>query len=189
MEGIYFLCGKAKNMVAQRIKELREIMDVTEEEMSQRLSVSLEQYRLYESGESDIPISMLYEIAAALKTDFTVLISGETPRMLTHTIVRQGKGLSVERYPGYEFESLAFNFIGREMEPMLVTLSENNKEVSLVSHTGQEFNYVLEGAIKITLGANEHELKKGDCIYFDPNIPHKQEAVTPSATFLTIIKE
>ena len=176
-------------MVAQRIKELREIMDVAQEEMAQNLSISLEQYQSYENGENDIPISMLYEIAAALKTDFTVLLSGETPRMLTHTIVRQGKGLSVERYPGYGFESLAFNFIGREMEPMLVTLSENNKEVSLVSHTGQEFNYVLEGTIRITLGTNEYELKKGDSIYFDPNIPHKQEAITPTATFLTIIKE
>lgn len=47
--------------------------------------------------------------------------------MNVHTVVRKGEGVSVDRYEGYQFESLAFNFMHRSMEPMLVTLEVQEK--------------------------------------------------------------
>ena len=66
-----------------------------------------------------------------------------SPAELQH-LVRAGGGIDVERYAGYRFSSLAYNFIEREMEPMIVTLAPSEKP-ALVSHEGQEFNYVLQG--------------------------------------------
>ena len=57
-----------------------------------------------------------------------------------------------------------------------------------VSHGGQEFNYVLEGTVKVTFGKREFILEEGDCFYFDPTVPHAQAAVGgKGAKFLTVI--
>lgn len=172
-----------------RIKELREILDISELDISKKLGLSLEEYRLLESGEKDIPISTLYEIASILGTDFTVLMTGDSPKMDTHTVVLKGEGVQVDRYKGYHFETLAFNFINRTMEPMLVTLEEQSPEPALVMHSGQEFNFVVCGTVKVTVGTNSFILNEGDSIYFNPSLPHGQSAVGGKAKFLTVINE
>ena len=174
--------------IPMRVKELREILEVPVSTIAKRLAVDEDTYCKYESGELDIPISALYEIASVLQVDFTVLLTGESPRMNTQCVVRSGKGVSVDRFKGYSYSSLAFNFIGRAMEPMLVTLSPE-KTAPLVTHDGQEFNYVLSGKVKVTVGAREYILSAGDSIYFDPRLPHGQAAVEGQATFLTVINE
>ena len=136
--------------IPKRIKELREILEISITEMAEKLNISHDEYEKYESGEKDIPVSALYAIAAALGTDCTVLMTGESPRMDSYTIVRRGDGVRVDRYSGYYIESLAFNFKNRQMEPMLVTLEEQETEPALVMHSGQEFNLVLEGKVKVT---------------------------------------
>jgi quercetin dioxygenase-like cupin family protein len=103
--------------------------------------------------------------------------------------VTKGEGVEIERYKGYKFESLAYNFRNKKVEPLLVTVEpEENKKMSLVTHPGQEFNYVLQGKVRVILGAHEIELSQGDSIYFDPTIPHGQAAVDgKTAKFLTVI--
>lgn len=181
--------NKELQQIPKRIRELREILELSAVEVADRLGVSLAEYTGLESGEKDIPISMLYEIASILGTDFTVLMTGDAPRMNTHTVVRRGEGVRVDRYAGYFFESLAFNFQHRTMEPMLVTLEQSEAEPALVMHGGQEFNMVLEGEMKVTVGKNVFFLKEGDCIYFDPALPHGQAAVGGKTRFLTVINE
>ena len=175
--------------IPRRVKELREILEIEPSEMAEKLGVSLIKYLAYESGEQDIPISTLYEIAAILEVDFTTLLTGRTPTMTSYSVVRNGTGAKVERYPGYDYSSLSFNFKGREMEPLLVHLMPEDERPALVSHGGQEFNYVLEGAVCVTIGKKDIVLNTGDCVYFDPMIPHGQAAVDGPATFITVITQ
>ncbi|MBP1559342.1 MAG: cupin domain-containing protein [Oscillospiraceae bacterium] len=175
--------------IAARIKELREILEYTEEEVAQEVGVSLEDYRRYEQAVNDVPISTLYAIADKLGVDPTVLMTGDAPRMAEYTVVRQGKGVSVERYEGYKFTALAANYIGRELDPMIVDISPSDGTPKLVTHGGQEFNYVLEGRIVVTIGKQEFTLEAGDSIYFNPRIPHGQHAEGVPSRFLTIINE
>ena len=175
--------------IADRIKELREILDKPAEELAGKLGISLSQYNKYESGEADIPIGVLYGIAAELGIDPTVLLTGDAPRMDEYTLVRKGKGVKMERYKGYDFSSLAFNFKNRDMEPMIVHVSPQTNGGELFSHAGQEFNYVLTGVVKVVIGKREFILNEGDSIYFNPMAPHGQRAVGGDATFLTVINE
>jgi transcriptional regulator with XRE-family HTH domain len=175
--------------IPERIKELREILEISAMDMARDTGIPCETYCKYENGELDIPISVLYTIASHLNTDVTVLLTGEEARMDSAAVCRKGKGVQIERYPGYEFSSLAYNFKNRAMEPLLVSLDSTKPEAALVSHSGQEFNYIVEGQIKITVGKIEHILSAGDSIYFDARIPHKQSAVNGYAQFITIIQE
>jgi len=175
--------------VTQRIKELREILEISALDLAKDAEIHYETYLKYEKGELDIPISVLYAIANRLGTDVTVLLTGEEARMDSAAVCRSGKGVQIERYPGYEFASLAYNFRRRTMEPLLVTLDSSKPPAAFVSHSGQEFNYVVEGQMKITVGKAEHVLSAGDSIYFDARLPHGQSALNGTAQFITIIQE
>ena len=157
--------------------------------MSEKLGVSLELYAEYESGTKDIPIGIIYKAANVMGVDSTLLLIGENARMQSYTVVRNGAGVEIERYPGYSFSSLAINFIGRTMDPMIVTLHADDLPAKLVKHGGQEFNYVIEGIVAVTVNGHEFVLNEGDSIYFDPSLLHGQKAVTSIARFLTVINE
>ena len=175
--------------IADRIRELREILDISQETAAQSVGIPLEEYISYENATADIPIGVLYGLAAEFGVDPTVLMTGDVPRMDEYTLVRRDQGVKVERYAGYAFQALAFNFKNRDMDPMTVTLRRSDDPAELVTHTGQEFNYVLEGSIKVVIGKREFVLEEGDCIYFNPAILHGQRAVTECAKFLTVINE
>ena len=176
--------------IASRLKALRDLSDFTVEEAAEQLGVDVDTYRAYEEAELDIPVSILHAAADLMGVDMTELLTGKPPRLRSFCLVRQGKGITVDRYRGYDFQSLAYNFSHRSAEPLMVTVGpedDANNPLELVTHPGQEFNYVLEGKIGITLGNRTFELSEGDSVYFMPSIPHGQFAITETAKFLTII--
>lgn len=175
--------------IASRIRELREILEVTPEEIADKVGVPLAEYLRYENSEADIPVGVLYGVAGVLEVDPTVLLTGEAPRMNAYTLVRKNHGVKVERYQGYSFESLAFNYQGRDMDPMIVRLLPGADTPELVTHGGQEFNLVLEGKMIVTIENHEFTLSQGDSIYFNPMLPHGQRAAGVPAKFLTVINE
>ncbi len=176
--------------IALRVKELREISDVTVEEMANQLGITVEKYLAYENAEKDFPVSVLYEIASYMRVDMTEILTGVSPRLANCSLVRKGEGIAVDRYQGYDFESIAYKFIGRKIEPMIVTVDAEteNEPPKPVAHTGQEFNFVLEGTVRVLFGDREFILNEGDCLYFNPMVPHSQNAVGgKNAKFLTVI--
>lgn len=175
--------------IANRIRELREISDISCDELAKKLGISKDTYMQYENAETGVPISTLYEIAGIFGVQLTELLTGSSPRLQNYCLVKNGEAPYIERYKGYKFQSLAYNFRNKKIEPLLVTIEpEENKQMALVTHSGQEFNYVLEGRIKVILGGTEIEMSTGDSIYFDPTIPHGQTALDDKpGKFLTII--
>ena len=177
-------------MISERIRELREIFDMTEEDMAKETGVDVDAYIEYEKSGKNIPISVLYHISQKFGVDLSEILTGEPARISTLQVCRRGKGQTIDRYPGYMFESLAPRFKGKIIEPLLVTLLPGQPDAALVTHEGQEFNLVLEGEIVITYGDKEYTLAAGDAVYFDPKTPHGQKAIgTEKARFLTVITE
>lgn len=176
--------------IAERIRELREIFGLTEKEMAAEVNVDPAKYMEYESNGENIPISVLYHISQKFGVDMSDILTGEPARLSTLEICRRGKGKTIDRYPGYMFESLAARFTGKIMEPLLVTLIPGEPEAAMVTHRGQEFNLVLEGSIVLAYNGKEYTLNAGDAVYFDPTLPHGQKAVgADKARFLTVITE
>ncbi len=175
--------------IADRIRELLDSSGETVATAAEKLKVEPTVLTEYISGSRDVPISTLYEIAGVFGVDLTDLLTGKSPNLQHFCVVREGKGPEIERYPGYRFQSLAYGFVHRRFEPLLVTLDpEKNPQIGLVTHAGQEFNLVLSGRIRIILGGQTIDLGKGDSIYFDPTIPHGQLALDEEpASFLTVI--
>ncbi len=176
--------------IAERIKGLREIAGISAETMAKQLGVSLENYIEYESGNSDIPVSLLYQIAHKFDVELGSILTGENPHLRTYAVVRKGKGVGVQRRKEYSYQSLGFSFMHKKAEPFLVTVEPEAQETpfALNSHPGQEFDYVLKGGLKMTVDGHEIELYEGDSIFFDSSCPHGMKALNnEQAQFLAIV--
>ena len=158
--------------IGNRIRELRELSDITVKEIADELNITQETYLQYENAEADIPASFLYELAHIFKVDLGLLLTGEESRMSIFDVTRANKGISVDRSKEYTHENLCSNFIHKQAETFLVTIDPENTTPSLNSHPGQEFNYVLEGSIKLFIYNNEIILNEGDSIFFDSRYGH-----------------
>ena len=165
--------------VAMRILDLREISDYTVDKMAEVLNVPVEEYRKYESGEVDMPISFLVMIGEVFHVDMTELLTGEAPRLNVLSVTRAGRGQEeTSCHDQYVYRNLAYNFVGRKIEPMYVVVApEDNKTLTPNSHDGQEFDYILSGTMHIVIGKNDVVLHPGDSVYYDSRTPHAMEAV------------
>jgi transcriptional regulator with XRE-family HTH domain len=176
--------------IAQRVSELRKLSDVKPEEMAVYLKIPYETYIGYEEGKNDIPASVLYEIAQKLKVDMGLLLTGEETRMHIFTVTRKDKGVRVERRKQYKYENLAEKFVHKKAEPFIVTVKPRTDEgkPNTNSHPGQEFNYLINGSLKMYIHDNEIILEEGDSIFFDSSYEHAMEALNgKKAKFLAII--
>ena len=175
--------------ISERIKKYREKEKFSVEQIAQRLGISEAEYMKYEDISYDIPIGVIYNLSAVLGIDPTLLLTGNNPESTDYVISYKGAGVEVQRQSGYRFTSLAHEFKGRTMDPMIVTIEKNTPESKLVSHSGQEFNFCLEGTMIVCFEGKQVELSEGDSIYFDGNLPHWEIAKTDTARFLVILNE
>ncbi|RPI07031.1 MAG: cupin domain-containing protein [Ignavibacteriae bacterium] len=166
-------------LIAERIRELREISGLSASALAQELEIPLEVILQYESGTVDIPVGFLYKAAHKFGIELTALLTGENPRLHVYCVVRKDHGLSVERRKQYKYESLAFNFINKKAEPFVVKIDPEPESapVEFNSHPGQEFNYVIDGTLKIIIDSHEVILNPGDSIYFDSACQHAMKAM------------
>ena len=176
--------------IGARLRELREVCDYSVEALAAELGISPELYASYEENGKDVPISVIYEIANKFKVDFTEIVTGQSAKLDTWHLIRRGGGKVINRNPEYHFEDLAYRYANKVMQPLLVTLEPSDAVAKLITHSGQEFNLVLEGTVIVTLGDKDFVMNPGDSIYFNPTIPHGQRCGGDvKAHFLTVIAE
>jgi transcriptional regulator with XRE-family HTH domain len=176
--------------LGERIAGLRDACGYTIEEFADKLGVDQDTYRAYEQTGFDVPASLLMHIANVCNVDMGDLLTGGAGHLDTFQVVRAGKGRVVDRFPGYHFEDLAYNYAHKVMQPLLVTLDPSDDAAELVTHAGQEFNYVTQGTVVLVFADREIRLDVGDSIYFDPSLPHGQRCGSDEpAMFVTMITE
>jgi len=177
-------------LIGARIKELREIEGISAESLAAELNIESTLLTTYESGNIDIPVGFLYQVAQRFCIELSALLKGEEPKLHVYTIVRKGKGLIVERRKQYKYENLASNFIQKKAEPFIVTVEPgaSGTQLEFNSHPGQEFNYVLEGTLMVMVDGHEIILNAGDSIYFDSGYNHAMKALNNrQSRFLAVI--
>lgn len=163
--------------VASRLKGLRDALEMSAEEVATKTRVSLEQYQLYESGEVDIPVSYLRVVATEFEIEVETLLFGNEPKMKSYFVTRKGCGEKVNRTSYYSYQSLSAGFVGNIMHPFLVTIEPGVLAKEPNTHSGQEWNYVLEGEMEIEIDGKPIVLEAGDAISFDATKPHRMRAL------------
>lgn len=177
--------------ISERIRGMRDILEITPDEMAKYLEITTEDYLSFENGEKDFTFTFLYKVANRFGIDMTDLLTGRSPNLAEYTIVRKGDGLPIERRKGFKYQSLAYNFKGREAETFLVTAkfdsSEKESDVPLSSHEGQEFDYLLSGRLRFVIDGHETVLNEGDSVYYNSKLQHGMTALDGDCTFMAVV--
>ncbi|NLI20730.1 MAG: helix-turn-helix domain-containing protein [Clostridiales bacterium] len=185
------MAGNAEQLglIAMRIRDLRDIACLTSAQVAQKTGISLEEYEAYETGTRDFSFSHLFNIADALGVDISDLLTGESPKLHGYVLTRAGQGLRFNRREQYVYHHLAYNFRDKLAEPFIVTVAQDEPgaEKQAHSHEGQEFDYVLDGTLRIVLGGNELFLQAGDSVYYDSSLPHVMYALDGECRFIAVV--
>jgi transcriptional regulator with XRE-family HTH domain len=164
--------------IGEKIKRFREDNALTLQDMAERTGLSTAVLSQIENHLISPPLGTLIRLTQALDLRPGHFFDQHPDRPFT--LVRKEERRPVSRFAskrgiqyGYSYESLGHDMKGRHMEPFLVTLEPATlASPKPASHDGEEFLFVLEGEMEVTLGEHSDVLQPGDAVYFDSNIPH-----------------
>lgn len=159
--------------IYKKIKELRIQNGLTLKDLSEKTDLSISFLSQVERGASSLAITSLKKIADSLNVKITDFFENEPNHSY---LVKEGeqKPFKIEG-SAFTYTRLSGQFSGRSLEPMIVSLKPNQSSIQQYSHPGEEFYYVLKGAVIFTVDGTDYFMKKGDSIHFPSSSQHTME--------------
>ena len=177
---------ESNKIIGVKIRNIRESKNLTIEEVAERAGVNSEQIERIENDIEIPSLSPLLKIARVLGVRLGTFLDDHTELGPVVNRAKSSKNQNVIRFTSdsavarkhMEYHSLAQDKTGRHMEPFLVEIEPSEQtDFTLSSHEGEEFLYILEGAVEIIYGKEKHTLEAGDSIYYDSIVAHHVHAV------------
>jgi quercetin dioxygenase-like cupin family protein len=175
--------------LGRRVRAARLTHRLTLEEVVSRTGFTVSWLSKLENGQLTPSLDGLFKLSQALECGVDELVEGlSVPPQFV--VVKQGGGVVGNKNPGGKVagssngkpagkngkgvvaESLADQWRGRQMQPVILHLSGAGTANQPESHEGERFLLVLQGAVKVSYGAEQILLDSGDSIYLDATIPH-----------------
>lgn len=180
--------------IAERIKGMRLILELSVEEMARITDTTVEEYVAAENGESDFSFTFLYKCAKAFHLDLAELLTGETPHLSQYSIVRKGHGFRLNAGRDLNISISASFFKDKVAEPFFVTAkfdpSQDSNNIELSTHAGEEFDYILKGTLIFRYEDHIEVLHEGDAVYYNSGRGHGMIAADQAdCEFLAMILE
>lgn len=177
--------------VGRQIRKLRQAKNLTVTDLSNASAVSLAMISKIENGQTSASLNTLERIAGALSTSMTSLFT-QYEEHRDVSFVPAGEGLEIERRgtrAGHHYRLLGHGVRGEvDLEPYLVTLTDEADMFPWFQHSGVEFLHILDGEMIYRIGEKLYPLAPGDSLFFDPAAMHGPEKlVTFPVRFLAII--
>lgn len=178
--------------IAERIREMREIVGYSEAEMAEKTEVSVEQYHNYEQGTVDFPFTFMHKCALAFGVELTDLLEGQSAKLSSYTVTRRGMGPVTASEDGITIQNMAAMFRQKLATPYWVTYQYSkelqSQPIHTTTHAGQEFDLVVKGTLRVRVGEHEEVLHEGDSIFYKSSTPHGMIAVDgQDCVFLAMI--
>lgn len=164
--------------VGEKLKSLRKKSGLSFSEVAKKSGIAEKTIVSIEKNELSPPLGNIISLAAVFDVPVGDFFgdSGDSP----FSIVRSEDRKPVSRFSsayskscGYSYQGLGQQKRNRQMEPFLVTLNPtDDKEAETNQHIGEEFIFVLEGKVEVSVLKHKDILNPGDSIYYDSNVPH-----------------
>lgn len=154
--------------IGKKIKELRLQNDLTLEDLASRSELTKGFLSQLERNLTSPSISTLEDILEALGTNPAEFFREEEEEQ----IVFSTKDFFVDKKDEYQIEWIVPNAQKNEMEPILLTLPPKGKSYEMESHRGEEFGYVLKGAVILVRDNKKYKLKAKDTFYMNGKKNH-----------------
>jgi len=171
--------GFSKQAMGARLRGIRKDKGFTLKQLSAVSGVALSTLSKAELGQTALSYEKFVAIALALDVDMSLLLQGGGDQ-LPHRLNGEVLTASTLEQLDYQTATYRHQFLfseasGKVMTPILATIfSRDLKEFAeYIKHPGQEFTYVLSGAVRIVFENGEViRLKRHEAAYFDSSIGH-----------------
>lgn len=150
--------------IGEKIKNLRTILGLTQEELAERAELTKGFISQLERGLTSPTIGSLEDVLEALGTNLSDFFKDDEQEKISFSSedffeATFEKGNSI-------LEWIVPNAQKNSMEPIVVTLNEKGSfSRTYEPFEGEEFGYVIKGKIEFRYGERTQVLKEGDCFY------------------------
>jgi transcriptional regulator with XRE-family HTH domain len=172
--------------VGRHIRRLRVQRGQTQDDVAKASGFTKSLLSKIETGDTQPPVATLVKIAGALGTSLSALLEHDTaagPVFTAMTAAVQSLARTEKGYSAYPF---AASLGAKKMQPFLFEVRKGKVKPHALSHTGEEFLFVIEGEILFRVGNVEYRMRAGDSLYFDATHEHGVMAVSEVARYLDI---
>ena len=157
--------------IGSKIKRLRVRLGLTQEELAARTELTKGFISQLERDITSPSIATLMDILEALGTDVSEFFSERAEDGL-NVYSAEDMFIKADEAAGVSIRWLVTNAQKNALEPILVTLSPGASTEPDDPHEGEEFGYVLSGAVTAVCGEQKHKVRRGDAFYFHPTGVH-----------------
>ena len=156
--------------IGNKLKELRVLKGLTQEELADRSELSKGFISQLERNLTSPSITTLMDILQCLGTSIGEFFN-EAP---DEQIVFGKQDYFVKEDTEYknEIKWIIPNAQKNTIEPIYLTLQAGGSTCPDTPHEGEEFGYVLQGAVSIHLGNKTYKAKKGESFYYTADTTH-----------------
>lgn len=166
--------------IGSKIKRLRQQLNLSQSELADRCELTKGYISQLENDLTSPSIATLMDILSALGTSPSEFFKKEDDRRITFS-----ENDFIEKHEdGMVLKWIIPNAQKNEMEPVLVELLSSASTAADFPHEGEEFGYVLEGKICITLGESKYVCKRGETFYYEANKSHSIKNIGKTAARL-----
>jgi transcriptional regulator with XRE-family HTH domain len=176
--------------VGERVRALREAMGLSLRDLAERSGVSAPMLSQVERQETSPTIAVAAKIAAGLELSLSQLLRLDEGEHVA--ITRSGERRRYER-GGHRFEELTPPLPGQRADVSLHTLrpgaaTGGGDDPPIHEPGSRETAVVLTGTLVLVVDGSRHELRSGDSVTFDADLPHHFENEGEEPTrFLAVI--
>lgn len=159
--------------VGEMIRKARNRKEMTLQQLSDKCGLSVSFLSQVERGLSSLSITSLWVITRALDVPISNFFNlPENPSIYVKSNNHKKEHIADS---SITYTSLSGPMENKILDPLLVKVPGNYSEAPSFSHEGEEFAYVIEGEIAITVQGKKYTLGKGDSIHFPSKAPHQLE--------------
>jgi Predicted transcriptional regulators len=161
--------------IARVLRDLRKEARLSVQALGKRAGLAPSTVSKIENDQISPTYDTLLRLADGLSVDIAELFAGNGG-MTTgrRAVTRKGQGVP-HVTPQYDYEMLCNEIANKRFVPLLATIKAGDVQSfdALLTHPGEEFVYVLEGAVELHSDLYAPlRLEAGDCCYFDSTMGH-----------------
>lgn len=150
--------------IGEKIKNLRTILGLTQEELAERAELTKGFISQLERGLTSPTIGSLEDVLEALGTNLSDFFKEDVQEKIAFT--KDDSFEAIYENGNSILEWIVPNAQKNSMEPIIITLNEKGSTSrSYEPFEGEEFGYVIKGKIEFIYGEKKQILKEGDCFY------------------------
>jgi len=150
--------------------------------MANETGLSTDYLKKIEAGDAIPPVGTLLQISRALDIDSEFFLKED------NSVQKKREKAQTKRTDNYAYTTLTPGAENKHLKSFLVKIPamQEHKGVGY-QHDGEEFIYVLNGKIEISVGDHVNTLKKGESLHFNSGIKHKIKNIEKKDAELVVV--